>query len=184
MYTKLTPPQASGQDQRVDEFQLASALPRDQNLVTRGDAGLDTLSLLVESTGADGQDLGLVQLLHGALGEEDASGSLSLGLYALDQDAVEEGSNGADRLDGRLHATMDGQLMLTLVRPQALPRIHRTPPARVAKRITYHCDRLKGCSLMERKSGYLEKQMGGCEGVCLQGERCFSCGPREEKRKG
>lgn len=68
-----------------------------QHLVARLHTWLDDLSLLVKSTGANGQHTRLVELLDGRLREEDASCGLGLGLDALDEDAVEEGS---ERLDG------------------------------------------------------------------------------------
>lgn len=95
----------------------------DEDLVAGGEAGGYPLAVLVEGAGADGQDLGLVQLLDRALREEDARGSLGLGLYPLDQDAVEEGSNGLDGLDrGRLFA-------------QVISRVRRSG----AGKTTYHC---------------------------------------------
>lgn len=68
----------------------------DQDAVALADAHGQAVALLVEQAGADGEDLGLVELLDARLGEEDAAGSLGLGLDALDQDAVEEGREGAD----------------------------------------------------------------------------------------
>ena len=65
----------------------ASAELRDQDLVARLYAG------------ADGEDLGLVELLDGSLGEEDAGCGLGFGLDALDEDAVEERRDAADGLD-------------------------------------------------------------------------------------
>jgi hypothetical protein len=64
---------------------------RNQNLVTRLYARRDPLSLLVNGTGSNGQDLCLVEL-----GEEDAGCGLGFGLEALDEDAVEERGNGLD----------------------------------------------------------------------------------------
>ena len=75
---------------------IESTYLRNQNTVTDGNAHGETVALLVESAGADGQDLGLVELLDAGLGEEDAAGGLGLGLDALDEDAVEERSQGAD----------------------------------------------------------------------------------------
>jgi hypothetical protein len=76
----------------------------DQDLVAGLHADGNALALLVVRAGADSQDLGLVQLLDGSLGQEDAGGGLSLGLEALHQDAVEERGKGADGLEGRLSA--------------------------------------------------------------------------------
>ena len=75
---------------------------RDQDLVAGLDGGSNALAITVEGTGANGENLGRVELLDGRLGKEDTAGSLGLGFYALDENAVEERSNGADRLDGRL----------------------------------------------------------------------------------
>lgn len=73
---------------------------RDQDLVAGLDGGSNALAIAVEGTGANGKDLGLVELLDGRLGKEDTAGSLGLGLDALDQDAVEQGSEGLDGLGG------------------------------------------------------------------------------------
>lgn len=72
----------------------------DEDAVTDGDAHGQSVALLVKGAGADGEDLGLVELLNAGLGEEDAAGGLGLGLDALDEDTVQEGSEGSDGLDG------------------------------------------------------------------------------------
>jgi hypothetical protein len=72
----------------------------DQHTVTLLDAHGQPVALLVERTGSDGEDLGLVELLNAGLGEEDAAGGLGLGLDALDEDAVQKRSEGADGTDG------------------------------------------------------------------------------------
>lgn len=77
----------------------AAAELRNQNLVAGLDAQRNALAILVVKTGADGEDLALVELLDGAVGEEDASGSLGLGLHALHEDAVEERCEGLDVLE-------------------------------------------------------------------------------------
>lgn len=74
---------------------------RKQNTVTDGHAHGDALAIAVQTTGSDGQDLGLVELLDARLGQEDAAGGLGLGLDALDKHAVQEGSEVADGSDGR-----------------------------------------------------------------------------------
>ena len=84
----------------------ASAELRDQDLVARLYAGGDALSIFVEHAGANGEDLGLVQLLDSGLGQEDAGCGLGLGLETLHQDAVEEGCEGADGLEGRLSVVL------------------------------------------------------------------------------
>lgn len=80
----------------------AAAKLGDQDLVARLNADGDAVAGLVECAGADSEDLGLVELLDGGLGQEDAGGGLGLGLEALDEHAVEEGGEGADGLEGRL----------------------------------------------------------------------------------
>jgi hypothetical protein len=69
---------------------------RDENLVTSGNAHGDSLAVAVNGAGTDGKDLGLVLFLDAALGEEDTGGSLGLGLDALDEDTVQEGSEVLD----------------------------------------------------------------------------------------
>lgn len=54
-------------------------------------------ALLGHQTRANCQHLGLIELLHCSLREEETTGSLRLGLHALNQDSVEEGG---ERLDG------------------------------------------------------------------------------------
>lgn len=71
----------------------------DQNAVASSNAHGQAVTLLVEGAGANGNDLGLVELLDAGLGQEDAAGGLGLGLDALDQDAVQEGGEGADGAD-------------------------------------------------------------------------------------
>jgi hypothetical protein len=75
---------------------------RNEDLVTGVDTHGDTLAVAVKETGANGEDLGLVLLLDGSLGEEDTGGSLGLGLDALNQDAVQEGGEGLDVAEDRL----------------------------------------------------------------------------------
>jgi hypothetical protein len=84
----------------------AAAELRDQNLVTGLDADGNAVAGLVECARADGEDLGLVQLLDGGLGQEDAACGLGLGLEALDEHAVEERGEGADGLEGRLSVVL------------------------------------------------------------------------------
>lgn len=75
---------------------------RNQNLIASLHARSNALAILIEGTGANSQNLGLVGVLDGRLGEEDATSGLGLGLYALDEDAVQEGGDGADGLEERL----------------------------------------------------------------------------------
>jgi hypothetical protein len=73
---------------------------RNQNLVAGLDGRSNALAIAVVGTGANSKNLGFVELLDGGLGEEDAAGGFGLGLDALDEDAVEEGSEGLDGLGG------------------------------------------------------------------------------------
>lgn len=70
---------------------------RNQHLVAGGHAHGHALAISVKGAGADGQDLGLVELLDARLGQEDAAGRLGLGLDALHEHAVKERD---ERLDG------------------------------------------------------------------------------------
>lgn len=69
---------------------------RDQDAVALLDTHGQAVALLVEGAGADGQDLGLIELLNARLGEEDAAGGLGLGLDALDQNTVEQRGESTD----------------------------------------------------------------------------------------
>jgi hypothetical protein len=75
---------------------------RNQDLIAGADTHGEAAALLGQETGANGEDLGLVLLLNAALGEEDAGGGLGLGLDALDQNAVKEGSKALDVAEDRL----------------------------------------------------------------------------------
>jgi hypothetical protein len=77
----------------------AAAELRNQNLVAGLDAQRNALAILVVKTGANGEDLALVEFLDGAIGKEDASGGLGLGLHALHEDAVEERCERLDVLE-------------------------------------------------------------------------------------
>jgi hypothetical protein len=77
----------------------AAAELGDEDLVTGLDAQRYPLAVLVVEAGADGEDLALVELLDGAVGEEDAGGGLGLSLHALHQNAVEERCEGLDVLE-------------------------------------------------------------------------------------
>ena len=72
----------------------------DQDTVTGANAHGDTLALAAKGAGADGEDLGLVELLDAGLGQEDAAGGLGLGLDALHQHPVQERDQRLDRADG------------------------------------------------------------------------------------
>lgn len=71
-----------------------------QNLVTSLNHWLDGLAILVQTTWANSDNAGLVQLLDGGLWEEDTAGGLGLGLDALDKDAVKERGERLDRPEG------------------------------------------------------------------------------------
>jgi hypothetical protein len=73
-----------------------TAVLRNQNPIAGRHTHGQALAILVESTGSDGEDLALVQLLDRGLGEEDAAGGLGLGLDALDEHAVQQGDQVLD----------------------------------------------------------------------------------------
>lgn len=84
----------------LSNLDRAAAELRNQNLVARRNAHGDSLALLVETTGSNSEDLSLVELLDGALGQEDARGGLGVGLDALDENAVEERGESLDAAEG------------------------------------------------------------------------------------
>lgn len=86
----------------IPSTSIATTHLRNQNPVTGRDAHRYPLAILVESTGTDSQNLGLVELLHCGLGEEDSAGGLGVSLEALHEDAVEEGSEVLDGAEGGL----------------------------------------------------------------------------------
>ena len=74
------------------QYKQTTTYLRNQHLVARLHRNSNSLALLVQTTGADGQHLCLIELLDAALGEEEAAGSLGLGFYPLHEDTVEEGA--------------------------------------------------------------------------------------------
>ena len=83
-------------------MELSRTYLGDQDLVAGSDTHGKALAILAEETGANGKNLGLVLLLDAALREEDTGGGLGLGLDALDQDTVQEGSQVLDVAEDRL----------------------------------------------------------------------------------
>jgi hypothetical protein len=81
---------------------IATTHLRNQNSVTGRNTHRYPLAILVESTGTDSQNFGLVELLHCGLGEEDSAGGLGVRLEALHEDAVEERSEILDGAEGGL----------------------------------------------------------------------------------
>lgn len=69
----------------------------DQDAVAVGNTHRHTLSILIQGSGADSQNLGLVEVFHARFGEKDATGGLGLCLDSLDQNTVQERDK---RLDG------------------------------------------------------------------------------------
>lgn len=76
---------------------------RDEDLVAGLDAGRDGLAVLIGDAGAGSDNAGLAELLNVLLRDEDTRGGLGLSLDALDKDAVQQGNNILDRLDGSRH---------------------------------------------------------------------------------
>jgi hypothetical protein len=79
-----------------------------QDLVASLNAQRNPLAILVVETGANGEDLALIELLDSAIGKEDAGGGLGLGLHALHEDAVQEG---CERLDVLEHGLVEALLL-------------------------------------------------------------------------
>ena len=76
---------------------------RNENLVTLVNTHWYPATLLGHQTRANCQHLGLIELLHCSLREEETTGSLRLGLHALNEDSVEERGKRLDGLEsGRL----------------------------------------------------------------------------------
>lgn len=88
---------------------------RNQDEITNGNTHGQTLTISLDGTGANGEDLGLVLLLDAALGQEDAGGGLGLGLDALDQDAVQKGSEVLDVTEERLDRLEEYVSDMTLI---------------------------------------------------------------------
>lgn len=76
---------------------------RNQDLVTNVHAHGHAISLLIKRARPDGKYLGLVQVLDGALGEEDSGRGLALGFHSLDKDAVQEGREALNVAESGLH---------------------------------------------------------------------------------
>lgn len=91
---------------------------RDQDLVARLHADGNAVSALVERARANGQHLGLVQLLDGGVGQEDARCGLGLRLDALHEHAVEKGGERADGLEDRLRAMLASAHLVVDVAPE------------------------------------------------------------------
>jgi len=74
----------------IADFDRTASILWDQHLVPRCYAGCYSLSILIQPPRSYSQNLCLRELLHTALGQEDAGCSFGLGLEPLDEDAVEE----------------------------------------------------------------------------------------------
>jgi len=85
---------------------------RNQHLVTGLHTRHNPLALLIHSARSHSQHLSLVELLDGAVREEETRRGFSLGLDTLDKDAVEEGDDAADGFDGGLFKCVRGSLGL------------------------------------------------------------------------
>lgn len=73
------------------ELHFRAGVLADENLVADLDVEGDFLAVLVEGTGAKGNDLGFLWLLLGGVGDDDASLDF-FGLFdALEEDAITEG---------------------------------------------------------------------------------------------
>lgn len=70
---------------------------RNQHLITSLDTHRYPLSIFIESAGSDGKNIGLVEFLDTAFGQEDAAGGAGFGFDSLYEHAVQEWD---ERLDG------------------------------------------------------------------------------------
>jgi hypothetical protein len=70
---------------------------RNQHLITSLDAHSYPLSIFIESAGSDSKDVGLVQFLDAALGQEDAAGGAGFCFDSLHEYAVQQWD---ERFDG------------------------------------------------------------------------------------
>lgn len=87
------------------DLNRAAAKLRDQDLVAGADAHGYSLAFPVHHAGAYSQHLCLVELLHGAVGEEQTTGGLGLSFHALHENAVQKRCEGFDGLEsGRLNS--------------------------------------------------------------------------------
>jgi hypothetical protein len=77
-----------------------AAVLGNEDAIALADTHGDALAILVESAGANGENLGLVELLYAGLGKEKTGGGLGLSLDALDEDAVQKRDEGLDRAEG------------------------------------------------------------------------------------
>lgn len=73
----------------LPDLDRTTTILRDQDAIASRDRDGNTFPVLVEPAGADGEHLGLVQLLDARLRQEDAACCFRLGLHALHEDAVE-----------------------------------------------------------------------------------------------
>src|SRR5690606_5301084 len=72
------------------DLDLGAAPLAEQHLVTLLEIERHELAALVARARTDGEDLALLRLLGGGVGDDDAAGGLRLAVEALDQDAVME----------------------------------------------------------------------------------------------
>lgn len=84
----------------LTNFHRTASVLRNQNPIPNPNTTPHPLPLLIQPPRSHSQDARLVQLLDAALGEVDAGGGLGGGFDALDEDAVEEGSEGFDGFEG------------------------------------------------------------------------------------
>ena len=73
---------------------------RNQHLIARSHTRLYSLAFLVQCARSYSNDHRLVKLLDCALWQENTAGCPCLGFHALNEDTVEEGSEGLDGSEG------------------------------------------------------------------------------------
>src|SRR5699024_7457641 len=126
---------AEDQELLVAVLELGAAVLGEDDLVADLDVHGDTLALVVEATGADGDDLALLGLLLRGVRDDQAGGGGLLRLERLDDDAVLEG------LDGDRHAAHSFMKRLTLYEFGVGSRVRsssRCRPGRVPRSSFWH----------------------------------------------
>jgi len=94
----------------VTDFYGVAAPAWEKNAVASLDGGRDDFALGVGSARTNGYDGCLGQWGRGGRGwKENAGRGFGVRLEALDEDAVEEGDDGADGLDGERHGRWWGE---------------------------------------------------------------------------
>lgn len=90
----------------VTQFDLSSAIARDDHCVAHLHAHGDHLTLGVPSSHANGQHFGLIDLLLGRVGQQNSTSRFGLCLQLLHQNAIRQGH---ESLEGLSHEQDTGR---------------------------------------------------------------------------